>query len=120
MSKQEIAEPSERRQQLRLESDEKLILEITGCEQNESLQGTTVLCSAFDASAYGLKIYSPENAIYPGIELDLWVNIDGRPGKYFLSGKVMWSMPAEGGQYAGVQLLKLDNTDIRDWQELFV
>ncbi len=120
MSTHQTTDPNERRQHLRLESDEKLFFEITGCDQNESLLGTTLLCSAVDASADGLKLYSTENAIYPGIRLDLWVNIDGRPGRYFLSGKVRWSMPAEDGHCAGVQLLELDNTDIRDWQALFI
>jgi hypothetical protein len=119
MSTHQLTDLNERRQHLRLESDEKLFFEISGCEQNKCLEGVTLLCSAIDASGEGLKLYSTENTIYPGIELDMWVNIDGRPGRYFLSGKVRWCMPAEDGHYAGVQLLELDNTDICDWQALF-
>ena len=120
MSTQQHAGAGERRQHPRLERDEKLLLEITGCDQDDSLLGISIPCSAVDASASGLKLCSTERAIGPGIELDLWINIDGRSGKYFLSGKVMWSLPAKGGHCAGVKLLELDNTDIRDWQALFI
>lgn len=119
MSAQQITEPDERRHQPRLEGDERLSLKITRCDQDESLLGITLQCSAVDVSANGVKLRSSETAIGPGIELDMWIDIDGWAGRYFLSGKVKWSMPAEDGHCAGVQLLELDNTDIRNWQALF-
>ena len=88
------------------------------CDDDETLLGKTVLCSTVDVSETGLKLRT-DSAISTGIEIDLWVNIDGRAGKFFLSGKVQWSFPGEGGHCAGVELLDADNTDIRGWRELF-
>ena len=121
MSSQHFFEPdhNERRQFPRLDRDEKLFLQITRCDDDDRLLGKTILCSTVDVSETGMKLRT-ESPVATGIEIDLWVNIDGRAGKFFLSGKVQWSMPGEGGHCAGIELLDAENTDIRGWRELFI
>ena len=118
MSTQHFIEPGERRQTPRLDRDETLFIQVTRCDAEPDFVGTTVLCSTLDVSATGLKLIT-QRPVKTDIELDLWVNIDGRPGKYFLSGNVQWCTPSDGKHSAGVQLLELENTDFLGWAELF-
>jgi len=118
MSTQQFSQPNERRQHSRLDRDEKLFLQVTRCDEDEDLVGTTVLCETIDVSANGLKLHTRKEVVV-GVELDLWVNIDGRAGKFFLTGTVKWSRPEAGGHCSGIEVLERENTDIRGWHELF-
>ncbi|MEM7208581.1 MAG: PilZ domain-containing protein [Pseudomonadota bacterium] len=118
MSTQHFIDSDERRQQPRLQRDEKLFIQITHCDDDPDLIDTTALCSTLDVSAVGLRLQT-ERSIKSGLELDLWVNIDGRPGKYFLSGVIQWCEPDKNGYRAGIEIFKRDNTDYLGWYELF-
>ncbi len=118
MSTQHSTQAHERRQHSRLNRDEKLFLQVTRCDEDEELVGTTVLCATVDVSVSGLKLHTRKE-VKAGIELDLWVNIDDRAGKFFLTGSVQWSRSEAGGHCSGIEILDRDNTDIRGWRELF-
>lgn len=119
MSTQHFAESDERRQHHRLSRDEQLFLQVSRCDDDEELVGTTVLCSTIDASANGVKLHTRKE-ITQGIELDLWINIDGRGERFFLSGVVQWSRPEAEDYITGIELLDNSNTDIHAWQDLFI
>ena len=118
MSVQPFHDSHDRREHERQDRDEILFLQITRCEANTRLEGTTVLCSTLDVSASGLRL-NTEKPVEKGQEMDLWVNVDGRAGKFFLAGVVAWSHSENGKHSAGIQILEQENTDYRGWFDWF-
>ncbi len=108
-----------RRQTYRRESVERLFVQIINCEADPDLVGTTVSCQAVDISAGGLKV-ATERLIPAGCELDIWIDIRSRPGKFFLTSDVRWSRPGnqEGVFEFGVRLHDGAATDINEWQAI--
>ena len=119
MSSHHFLEPDERRQHPRLNRDEKLFLQITRCDSAPELVDTTVLCSTRDVSASGLRL-SVEKPIDEGVELDLWVNVDGHGGKFYLAGRVQWSSDIDDEHCVGISVIERSNTDFLLWSELFI
>ena len=105
---------TERRQDYRQLSMERLFVQIVACNDPE-LVGTTVSCNTFDVSARGLGIMS-EREIPAGSRIDIWVDISSGPGKFFLTCDVRWSQDIDDGYYAGVQLHDGSATDIAEWR----
>ncbi|MCB1646687.1 MAG: PilZ domain-containing protein [Pseudomonadales bacterium] len=107
----------EKRHDYRKASHERLFVQIVECE-NEDLVGTTVSCNALDVSAGGIKVQTG-TYIPAGCQLDLWVDMASRPGKFFLTSDVRWVTEASDGQYMfGVQLHEGAATDIGEWKQL--
>jgi Tfp pilus assembly protein PilZ len=107
----------------RLESDDRLFVQVVLTAADPHLIGATVACRAVNLSIAGIQfrtmIRMPVGAL-----LDLWVDIRSRPGKFFLAGEVRWVRPAseqhEDEWVVGVQLRPGAATDIVDWQEFHV
>lgn len=107
---------SERRQDFRRESSERLFVQVIAAQEAD-LVGTTISCNALDMSANGLKIESP-SLIPAGTKLDIWVDMASKPGKFFLTSDVRWSRTNEQGNCEfGVQLHDGATTDIEQWRE---
>lgn len=107
----------------RIESDDRLFVQVVLSSADPELVGTTVSCQALNLSVGGIQ-FRTDMAIPNGSLLDLWVDIRSRPGKFFLAGEVRWMRPmAEedpldtDGWVIGVQLKSGAATDILDWRE---
>jgi hypothetical protein len=105
----------------RIESDDRLFVQVVLSAADPDLVGTTLSCKAVNLSVGGIQ-FRADSAIPNGALLDLWVDIRSRPGKFFLAGEVRWSRPlndaqAEDGFLIGVQLKSGAATDILDWRE---
>ena len=107
----------------RLESDDRLFVQVVLSAADPDLVGTTVSCRALNLSVGGIQ-FRTDGAIPNGALLDLWVDIRNRPGKFFLAGEVRWMRPIGDedpddleGWVIGVQLKSGAATDILDWRE---
>jgi hypothetical protein len=114
----------DKRMYARLESDDRLFVQVVLSSAEPDLIGTTVACTAQNFSIAGIQ-FRCGTRIPVGALLDLWVDIHSRPGKFFLAGEVRWARPASDADgtsdwIVGVQLRPGAATDIVDWQEFHV
>ncbi len=108
----------EKRMHARVESDDRLFVQVVLAAADPDLVGTTVSCTAMNLSVGGIQ-FRTNTSLPQGTLLDLWVDVRSRPGKFFLAGEVRWVRPMpEGEEWAvGVQLKSGAATDILDWRE---
>jgi Tfp pilus assembly protein PilZ len=114
----------DKRMYARIESDDRLFVQVVLSATEPSLIGTTIACQAVNLSIGGIQFHTRAR-IPVGALLDLWVDVRSRPGKFFLAGEVRWARPVndrdEAGEWiTGVQLRPGAATDIVDWQEFHV
>ena len=83
----------DKRMHARIESDDRLFVQVVLSAADPDLVGTTVSCTAINLSVGGIQ-FRTDAAIPTGALLDLWVDIRSRPGKFFLAGEVRWTRPA--------------------------
>jgi Tfp pilus assembly protein PilZ len=106
----------------RLDSDDRLFVQVVLSASDPELVGTTVSCTAINLSVGGIQ-FRTDTALPSGTLLDLWVDVRSRPGKFFLAGEVRWARPVpnaedgDGEWVIGVQLKSGAATDILDWRE---
>ncbi len=103
----------------RLDSDDRLFVQVVLAAMDPDLVGTTVSCTAMNLSVGGIQ-FRTAASLPQGTLLDLWVDVRSRPGKFFLAGEVRWSRPGtdDSGEWVvGVQLKSGAATDILDWRE---
>jgi hypothetical protein len=100
----------DKRMHARIESDDRLFVQVVLSAADPDLVGTTVSCTAINLSVGGIQ-FRTDTVIPTGALLDLWVDIRSRPGKFFLAGEVRWTRPANDpdangrdGWIIGVQL----------------
>ena len=117
---------NDKRMQLRLESDDRLFVQVVLSSSAPDLVGTTLACQSVNLSVGGIQ-FETTQSVPIGTLLDLWIDIKSRPGKFFLAGEVRWSRASgqfrEDGReiwYVGVQLKTGATTDILDWREYHV
>lgn len=110
--------PSDQRAEYRTIRGEKLFVQITQAA-DQQLIGKTLSCIALDASSHGIK-FMTEEVIPVGCLLDLWVDDQSRPGKFFLSGDVRWTQSIDSvNSEIGVRLQEGLSTDIDQWREVY-
>ncbi len=112
----------DKRHHARMDSDDRLFVQIVLCASNPELVGTTISCHAVNLSMGGIQ-FRTDVEIPVGTLLDLWVDIRSRPGKFFLAGEVRWVRPDlehDSGWILGVQLKPGAATDIVEWREFHV
>lgn len=108
--------PEDKREEARELSGERLFVQITAAN-DKALIGKTMACKAVDASAHGIKFLA-EDFIPVGCLLDLWVDDEARPGKFFLSGDTRWTQKVgRVSTMVGVRLQDGLATDIESWKE---
>ena len=101
-------------------SKDKLFVQIVACEDRPILVGSTVSCIAVDVSAGGIGIRSYKY-IPKGSQLDLWVDIHSRPGKFFLTSDVRWIADKSDSHHSyqlGVALYDGAATDLEEWRQI--
>jgi hypothetical protein len=107
----------DQRGELRKFSGERLFVQITQ-SNDQDLLGITLSCTTTDASSHGIKFVS-DQFIPVGCLLDLWVDDNTRPGKFFLSGDVRWTQKVGHAKtIVGVRLQEGLATDIDTWREI--
>ncbi|MFT6432787.1 MAG: hypothetical protein ACJAVI_000825 [Candidatus Azotimanducaceae bacterium] len=107
----------EMRQETRHSSHERLFVQVVECD-DQKLIGMTVSCDSVDVSVGGLRI-SSETHIPEGSQVDLWIDVNSGPGKFFLTSDVRWSKTTNDGNYLfGAQLRDGAATDINEWRAL--
>lgn len=114
------ADGEEKRRHKRARSNDRLFAQIVACADRPNLVGSTISCSTVDVSAGGMRIRSYEY-IPKGSQLDLWVDINSRPGKFFLSSDVQWIAASNDSHYSyqmGVKLREGPATDIEEWRHI--
>ncbi|MFT7219290.1 MAG: hypothetical protein ACI8Z1_000904 [Candidatus Azotimanducaceae bacterium] len=108
--------PEDNRAEARELTGERLFVQITQADDKD-LIGKTMACSAIDASAHGIKFLA-DDFIPVGCQLDLWVDDEARPGKFFLSGESRWTQKVgRTSTMVGVRLQDGLATDIESWQD---
>lgn len=110
----------EQRKHKRIRSNDRLFAQIVACEKQPELVGSTISCLATDLSASGIRIKSYEY-IPEGSQLDLWIDVNSRPGKFFLTSKVKWVQEDGGMSYSyrmGVELDEGAATDFEEWMHI--
>ena len=108
---------TEMRQETRHSSHERLFVQVVECE-DPNLIGTTLSCDSVDVSAGGMRI-SSETYIPEGSQVDLWIDVNSGPGKFFLTSDVRWTRSTtEGSYHFGAQLREGAATDISEWRAL--
>ena len=111
---------AERRKHPRIMRDDQLFIQILGASENPELVGTTLSCSALDVSSQGVRL-GVENEVPVASEIELWIDIKGMAGKYFLNGSVKWcyELDSDGVTFEiGIELNDKALTDFKSWQEL--
>ncbi len=107
----------DKRRETRHYSDQKAFVQIVACP-NARLIGTTISCLALDVSPSGIRIEADE-MIPEGSHLDIWIDNDMGPGKYFLSSTVRWAVDLDHSWQAGVELHEGAATDIDLWRSQY-
>jgi len=105
----------ERRIDTRKLSDERLFVQIV-FSHDPDLVGTTVSCKTKDVSASGMRIEC-SSPIPAGCKLDIWIDVNDKPGKFFLTSDVKWSKGIDSGHCElGIALNDGATTDIAEWR----
>ncbi len=108
---------SEMREETRHASFDRLFVQVVECE-NRDLVGMTVSCDSVDISAGGLRVATSTH-IPKGSQVDLWIDVNAGPGKFFLTSDVRWSTSTNSGGYQfGAELRDGAATDISEWRAL--
>ena len=108
---------SEMREETRHASYERLFVQVVECA-DRNLVGMTVSCDSVDVSAGGLRVFS-DTHIPEGSQVDLWIDVNAGPGKFFLTSDVRWSTAtSDGGYQFGAKLRDGAATDISEWRAL--
>ena len=108
--------PHEQRTFPRREVTERLFIQVVGCVPDPQLAGTTFSANAADMSASGVRVRGPR-ALPIGTLVDLWIDIRGHAGKFFLAGEVRWTNLDDSGHIIGIELRQGAATDIAEWRE---
>lgn len=110
----------DQRRHPRLQRGERLIIQIVGAPDNPALNGHVTSCTSVDLSAGGLRIRL-EEPLGRDNRVELWVALEGRRGKFLLSGTVRWCMREETGDayLAGIEINTGPASDTDSWKTQF-
>ncbi len=97
---------------------ERLFIQVVECA-DRNLIGMTVSCDSVDVSAGGMKVFC-DTHIPEGSQVDLWIDVNASPGKFFLTSDVRWSTTTDAGYHFGAKLRDGAATDISEWRALQV
>ena len=112
------ADDTDRRTSRRRSRDERLLVQIVSAEGAPELAGVTLPARTCDVSAGGLALWL-DRPLAPGVRLELWVNVTGLPGKFFLCGEVRWARAVPPDYLHGIQLLPVPGDDLARWRQCF-
>lgn len=108
----------ERRRSRRQSRNERLLVQIVSAEGAPELAGATLPSRTCDVSAGGLGLWLSQ-PLTPGVRVELWVNVSGVPGKFFLCGEVRWSRQVTPDFLHGIELIPMPGDDLPRWKRCF-
>lgn len=96
-----------------------LMAQVTATIQSISTDKLTWPAKTLDISRRGLRIMG-KNSLPIGAVVDLWVEVAGLKGKFYLNSEVRWSVVDDRlGYVMGVELRECHGSDIGHWERLF-
>lgn len=99
----------------RRQVNDRLFLQVVVCVPDARLVSLTLSGVASDMSASGIRVRCPR-ALPIGSLVDLWIDVEGHIGKFFLAGEVRWTDLEGEGHIIGVELRQGAATDIAEWR----
>ena len=100
----------------RFERNDRMFVQVILSVEEPGLVGSTLSSNAVNISSGGLQFRVP-SALPVGALLDVWIDVNSRPGKFFLSGEVRWCRPNEDGSSSvGLELRQGIATDFEEWR----
>jgi hypothetical protein len=111
-------EEADRRTNRRRSRDERLLVQVVSAVGAPELAGATLPSRTCDVSSGGIGLWL-DRELAPGVRLELWVNVNGLPGKFFLCGEVRWARPVAPDYLHGIQLIPVPGDDLARWRQCF-
>jgi hypothetical protein len=112
------SDDAERRVNRRRSRDERLLVQVVSAVGAPELAGATLPSRTCDVSSGGLGLWLGQQ-LAVGVRLELWVNVSGMPGKFFLCGEVRWSRAVAPDYLHGIELVPVPGDDLARWQRCF-
>ena len=111
--------PENQRKSSRFARQDRLLAQVTASMQSTEPEKMSWPAKTLDISRRGVRILS--NSSLPiGAVVDLWIEIAGLKGKFYLSSEVRWSrLDNRLGYIMGVELREGLGSDIGHWERLF-
>jgi len=111
---------SDKRKHTRKPYVEEITAHINSNEFDESLLSKTILCETLDISEAGIQLKTADQ-LTVGLELELWIKIENRPGKFLLAGDITWVniLDKPTSYFVGVALKNKPHTGFLQWKALF-
>lgn len=111
---------NERRDNPRLMRDDRLFIQVLAASEKPELVGATLSCTTVDISRQGIRLGVDQEAPV-GSEIELWIDIKGMAGKYFLNGYIKWCYELDSDSTPfelGIELVDKEMTDYHVWQSM--
>ena len=114
-----MLKPENQRKTSRFARQDRLMAQVTASMQSTESEKMSWPAKTLDISRRGLRIMS--NSSLPiGSVVDLWIEIAGLKGKFYLNSEVRWSkLDHRLGYIMGVELREGLGSDIGHWERLF-
>ena len=107
------------RKNSRYARQDRVMAQVTASMLPTDTDKATVPGKTLDISKRGLRIIG-KDSVPVGSMMDLWVEISGLKGKFYLSSEVRWSKIDDRlGYIMGVELREGLGSDIIQWERLF-
>ena len=111
--------PQNKRKTSRYARQDRLMAQVTASIQAVDTAKKSWPAKTLDISKRGLRILG-SNSLPIGAVVDLWIEVAGLKGKFYLSSEVRWSrMDDRLGYIMGVELREGLGSDIGHWERLF-
>lgn len=107
------------RKNSRYARQDRLLAQVTASLQTSEIENSTRPAKTLDISKRGLRIMG-NNSLPVGAMVDLWVEVTGLKGKFYLNSEVRWSKVDDRlGYVMGLELREGLGSDIGHWERLF-
>jgi len=114
-----MSDTQNKRKNSRYARQDHLMAQVTGTIQSIESSKMSWPAKTLDISRRGLRILG-KNSLPIGAVVDLWVEVAGLKGKFYLNSEVRWSMLDDRlGYIMGVELREGLGSDISHWERLF-
>lgn len=114
-----MSNPQNKRKASRYARQDRVMAQVTASVQATDIEKMSWPAKTLDISKRGLRIIA--NSSLPiGAVVDLWVEVAGLKGKFYLNSEVRWATVDDRlGYVMGVELREGMGSDIGHWERLF-
>jgi PilZ domain len=111
--------PQNKRKSNRYARQDRLMAQVASSVQTTGIEKMSWPARTLDISKRGLRIIG-KSSLPIGAVVDLWVEVAGLKGKFYLNSEVRWaSVDDRLGFIMGVELREGHGSDIGHWERLF-